>query len=88
MKFKRKLMSFVVSGIIAVMSCCSLTSYATYNTDVNNDGATNTVDIVLIMQYLCGHHEPTDLNSYDVDGNGVISAMDSYIIQLRVLGAL
>ncbi|MCM1505777.1 MAG: dockerin type I repeat-containing protein [Ruminococcus flavefaciens] len=71
------------------MSCCSLTSSATYKIedsgDVNGDGKVTLADAVCIMQYLCGHHEPTDLNKYDVDQNGVISPMDAYIVQVYTL---
>lgn len=82
MKFKRKIMSFVVAGIMAVMSCSALTSSAvTYNYDANGDGNVDISDAVYIMQYLCGNFEPVDLDSCDVDGNGVISPMDVYIIQ-------
>lgn len=89
MKLKRKLMSFVVAGIMAVMACSSLTSSAVeYDMDVNGDGNGNLADAVLIMQYLCGHHEPINLDKYDVDKNGVISPMDSYIIQCHSIGLL
>ena len=84
MKLKRKLASFVVAGIMAVMSCCSLTSSA-YNYDANGDGDVNMSDAVYILQYLCGNFEPADLNKCDVDGNGVISPMDAYIIQGHII---
>ena len=80
MKFKRKLMSFVVAGIMSVMSCSALTSSA-YNYDTNGDGSVDISDAVYVMQYLCGNFEPSNLNKCDVDGNGVISPMDAYIIQ-------
>ncbi|MCM1314637.1 MAG: dockerin type I repeat-containing protein [Prevotella sp.] len=87
MKLKRKLASFVVAGIMAVMSCSSLTSSA-YNYDANGDGKENISDAVYIMQYLCGCFEPTHPEFCDIDGNGVISPMDAYIIQLHVIGLL
>ena len=86
MKLKRKLASFVVAGIMAVMSCSSLAYAATLKYDANGDGKENIADAVYIMQYLCGAFEPTDLNRCDIDGNGVISSMDAYIIQLREIG--
>ena len=88
MKIKRKLTSFVIAVIMAVMSCASLTSSAYNDMDVNNDGKVSLADAVCILQYLGGNHEPTDLSRYDIDGNGVISPMDAYIIQLRDLNLL
>lgn len=84
MKLKRKLASFVVAGIMAVMSCSSLASSA-YNYDANGDGDVNMADAVYIMQYLCGNFEPASLGKCDVDGNGVISPMDAYIIQGHII---
>lgn len=88
MKLKRKLASFVVAGIMAVMSCSYLTSSATYNMDANGDGVVNISDAVYILQYLSGVFEPTHPEFCDVDGNGVISPMDAYIIQLHEIGLL
>ncbi|MDE6539177.1 MAG: dockerin type I repeat-containing protein [Ruminococcus sp.] len=84
MKLKRKLASFVVAGIMAVMLCSALTSSA-YNYDANGDGDVNMSDAVYILQYLCGNFEPADLNKCDVDGNGVISPMDAYIVQGHII---
>lgn len=88
MKIKRKLTSFVISVIMSVMSYSSVTSSAYNNMDVNNDGKVSLADAVCILQYLSGNHEPTDLSRYDIDGNGVISSMDAYIIQLHDLNLL
>lgn len=89
MKLKRKLMSFVVAGIMAVMACSSLTSSAVdYDMDANGDGNENLADAVYIMQYLCGAHEPANLARCDIDKNGVISPMDAHIISCRSIGLL
>lgn len=87
MKLRRKLTSFVVAGIMAVMSCSALISSADKSKfDVNGDGKENIADSVYILQYLSGNFEPTDLNSCDIDGNGVISPMDAYLVQLHDIG--
>ena len=88
MKLKRKLASFVVAGIMAVMSCSSLAYAATLKYDANGDGKENISDAVYIMQYLCGCFEPTNPQFCDIDGNGVISPMDAYIIQCHCIGLL
>lgn len=90
MKIKRKLTSFVLAGIMAVMSCSTVSASALKEEqlDVNGDGRANIADAVLIMQYLGGSFEPTDLTKYDVDKNGVVSDMDACIIQLYAAGVL
>ncbi len=82
MKVRKKLMSLVLAGIMAVMSCGSLASSAKELPDPNGDGVLNMSDAVLIMQYLVGYLEPTDLSKLDADRNGVISQMDAFRIQL------
>ncbi len=86
MKVRKKLMSLVLAGIMAVMSCGSLASSAKELPDPNGDGKLNISDAVMIMQYLAGCFEPTDLSKFDADGNGVISQMDAYRIQLYETG--
>ncbi|MDE6835234.1 MAG: dockerin type I repeat-containing protein [Ruminococcus sp.] len=89
MKLKRKLASFVVAGIMAVMSCGSLVSSAAIpykNMDANDDGNVAIGDAVYILQYLSGCFEPTNPERCDVDKNGIISPIDAYIIQYHFLG--
>jgi len=86
MKVRKKLMSLVLAGIMAVMSCGSLASSAKPLPDPNGDGVLNMSDCVLIMQYLVGYIEPTDLSKLDADKNGVISQMDAFRIQLYETG--
>lgn len=86
MKVKKKLTTLVLAGIMAVMSCGTLASSATERPDPNGDGKLNISDCVLIMQYLAGYCEPSNLDNLDVDGNGVISQMDAYRIQLYEAG--
>ena len=90
MKLKKRLASFVVAGIMAVMSCVSLASSAISlkDMDANGDGEVGLADAVYILQYLGGAFEPLNLERCDVDGNGVISPMDAHIIQLHGIGLL
>ena len=87
MKLKRRLASFVVAGLMAVVSCVSLASSAVTlkDMDVNGDGDVSLADAVYLSQYLGGSFEPTDLNIFDVNKNGVVSSFDVYIIQLYLL---
>ncbi|MDE5861191.1 MAG: dockerin type I repeat-containing protein [Ruminococcus sp.] len=90
MKLKKRLASFAVAGIMAVMSCVSLASSAISlkDMDVNGDGTVSLADAVYISQYLNGAFEPTDLTIFDVNKNGIVSPMDAYIIQLYGIGLL
>lgn len=80
MKIKRKLTSFVLAGIMAVMSCSAVSASAEYNMDVNGDKSVTIADAVLIMQYLGGSFEPADLTKYDVNENGVVTDVDALVI--------
>ncbi|MDE6781779.1 MAG: hypothetical protein K2J40_10015 [Ruminococcus sp.] len=87
MKIKKRLTSLVIAGIMAGLSCGAMTSSAEYrDMDVNNDGRVSLADAICILNYLNGQFEPTDLDKFDIDNNGVVSPMDAYIIQLRDLG--
>lgn len=88
MKVNKKAVSFILAGIMAVMSCGSMPSsaYTRDDMDVNGDKVVSIADVVLIMQYLKGTHEPADLSRYDVNGNGIVGEIDAYIIQLYDIG--
>lgn len=87
MKVNKKLMSFLLSGVMAVMTCGALSASAAAP-DPDGDGRIGINDAVLIMQYLAGRFEPTDLSKLDVNENGVISPMDAYYAQLYEAGTL
>lgn len=57
-----------------------------FNKDPNGDGSFDFADATYIILYLAGRIEPTDLSALDVDGNGVISRMDVYCVQLHEAG--
>lgn len=82
MKIKRKLTSFVLAGIMAVMSCSAVSASALKEEqlDVNGDKSVTIADAVLIMQYLGGSFEPADLTKYDVNENGVVTDVDALVI--------
>lgn len=86
MKVNKKLMSFLLSGVMAVMTCSAVPAFAA--PDPDGDGRIGINDAVLIMQYLAGRFEPTDLSKLDIDQNGVISRMDAYYAQLYEAGTL
>lgn len=55
---------------------------ATAIPDPDGDGAITISDNVIILSYLAGRHEPTNLTAYDVDENGIVSHMDAKCIEL------
>ena len=86
MKVNKKLMSFLLSGVMAVMTCSA--GPASAAPDPDGDGKIGINDALMIMQYLVGKFEPTDLSKLDVNKNGVISPMDAYYAQLHEAGTL
>ncbi|MDE6035767.1 MAG: trypsin-like serine protease [Ruminococcus sp.] len=90
MKLKKRLASFVVAGLMAVVPCVSLASSAATHLkyDANNDGIVNLADAVYVQQYLNGGFEPENLDRCDVDRNGVVSSMDVNKIQCYCIGLL
>ncbi|MDE5584481.1 MAG: hypothetical protein K2J08_12355 [Ruminococcus sp.] len=90
MKVNKKLTVFLLSGVMAVMSCSIAPTFAVSDSvpDPDGDGVIGINDAVMILQYLNGKFEPTDLDELDIDGNGVISPMDAYYAQLYESGWL
>ncbi|MDE6672197.1 MAG: dockerin type I repeat-containing protein [Ruminococcus sp.] len=91
MKLKKRLASFAVAGIMAVISCVSLASSAVpqhLKYDANGDGTVDIADAVYVLQYLNGVFEPSNPEYCDVDGNGIVSYMDAYKIQCHCIGLL
>ena len=90
MKLKKRLASFAVAGIMAVMSCVSLASSAATHLkyDADGNGEVGLADAVYVQQYLGGAFEPENLDRCDVDRNGVVSAMDVNKIQRYCLGMI
>lgn len=91
MKLKKRLASFAVAGIMAVMSCVSLASSAVpqhLKYDADGNGEVGLADAVYVSQYLGGAFEPENLDLCDVDRNGVVSEMDVRKIQYHCMGML
>lgn len=88
MKFKTKrLLTVMSAAIISAVSVVATTSSADRALrDANGDGATLLNDAILTNSYLLGKYNPTNVKSFDFDGNGVISEMDKAKIQHYLLG--
>ena len=91
MKLKKRLASFAVAGIMAVISCVSLASSAVpqhLKYDANGDGEVSLADAVYVSQYLGGAFDPKNLDFCDVDRNGIVSPIDVQKIQRYCIGLL
>ena len=53
--------------------------------DANGDGKIYLNDVITTSYYLAGKYNPSSVKSFDFDGNGIISAMDSSKIQHYLL---
>ncbi|MDE6796570.1 MAG: dockerin type I repeat-containing protein, partial [Ruminococcus sp.] len=91
MKLKKRLASFAVAGIMAVISCVSLASSAVpqhLKYDANGDGEVGLADAVYVSQYLGGAFDPQNLDFCDVDRNGIVSPIDVEKIKSYCIGLL
>lgn len=84
MKMNRIIASAVSAALIAA-ACVPFSANAA--TDPDGNGAVEIADAVYILSYLAGVFEPNDLSALDFDGNGIISEMDAYTVQLALVGA-
>ena len=90
MKLKRRLVSFVVAGLMAVVPCVSLASSAATHLkyDANGDNVENLADAIYILQYLSGVFEPTHPEYCDINGNGIVSIVDADMIEWHCIDML
>ena len=51
------------------------------STDLNNDGATDLADLILLMQHLAGYEVSIDGDNADLDGDGVVDIRDAIVLQ-------
>lgn len=80
---KKKLITSIISGIIAACVAIPAVTYATTTLrDPNGDGYITTADGTFIDSFLSGTVTPSNLTPLDFDQNGIVSAMDSFKIQV------
>lgn len=81
----KKLKKLIAGALAVAVSAVCMMPLASVNaaSDPNGDGSFDLADSVYIIQYLAGRFEPKNLSALDVDGNGVISRMDVYCVQLK-----
>lgn len=79
---KRSISALMAATAVLTVSTASMTSSAvTTVRDANGDGKIYLNDAVTTSYYLAGKYNPSSVKSFDFDGNGIISAMDSMKIQ-------
>lgn len=81
----KKLKKLIAGALAVAVSAVCIMPLASVNaaSDPNGDGSFDFADATYIILYLAGRIEPKDLSALDVDGNGVISRMDVYCVQLK-----
>lgn len=79
----KRIISLAVSLILAVSMC--LAAQARFVGDVDGNGAVNSSDALLILQYSVGQKEPTVKAIADVNGDSTINSADALIaLQISV----
>ena len=85
MKNKR-LLALIAAAAVAAVSTVSMSgSAAKPLRDASGDGIVYLNDTLVTISYLNGAYNPTNIKSFDFDGNGIISAMDTAKIQHYLL---
>lgn len=83
---KRSISALMAATAVLTVSTASMTSSAvTTVRDANGDGKIYLNDVITTSFYLSGMYNPSSVKSFDFDGNGIISAMDSMKIQHYLL---
>jgi trypsin len=88
-----KTLSRVIAGLsTAILAASSVISFsgsaATTVRDANGDGVFDIADAVDTRYYTLGMYNPTNVKSYDFDGNGIISEADVQKIQCCRIGLI
>ena len=90
MKISKKRISALLAA--AALSVCTAMSASGVSADqvrdANGDGEIRLNDTILTYQYLAGRFNPTNIKSFDFDGNGIISKMDADKVQNYTLWLL
>lgn len=87
MKNKKRLSALIAAVAVAAFSTVSMSGSAvTTVRDANGDGKIYLNDVITTSYYLAGKYNPSSVKSFDFDGNGIISAMDSEKIQQYLVG--
>lgn len=80
---KKKLITSIISGIIAACVAIPAVTHATTSLrDPNGDGWITAADSTFINTFLGGTMTPSNLTPLDFDQNGIVSAMDSFKVQV------
>ncbi len=83
---KRSILALMAATAVLTVSTASMTSSAvTTVRDAKGDGKIYLNDVITTSFYLSGMYNPSSVKSFDFDGNGIISAMDSLKIQHYLL---
>ena len=83
----KKFLSILFS--IILMVCLVVPALgAAYKGDVNNDGAVNSADALIILQYSAGIIEDININRADINGDGEVNSADALQVLQTAVGIL
>ncbi len=85
-KRKRFPALLVAAGVLTASATSMTSSAGTAVRDASGDGQIYLNDAITTNFYLAGMYNPSSVKSFDFDGNGIISAMDSMKIQHYLVG--
>lgn len=86
MRNKKRLSALLTAAVVLTASAVSMSGSAvTTVRDASRDGIIYLNDVITTNYYLSGMYNPSSVKSFDFDGNGIISAMDSSKIQHYLL---
>ncbi len=80
----------VMLTVLALVPFVTLaeTPYINKNKDPNGDGRLTIADSTYILQCLGGRYVPSDYGQLDMNDNGVVSYVDSLLVQMVDAGML
>ncbi len=79
---KKRFPAILAATAVIISSVMSMSGSAAKPVrDSDGDGEIHLNDAINTAYYLAGRYNPTNVKSFDFDGNGIISAMDSQKIQ-------
>ena len=83
----KKFLSVLFSIILMICLAVPVMG-AAYKGDVNNDGAVNSADALIILQYSAGIIEDININRADISGDGEVNSADALQVLQTAVGIL
>ena len=86
MKKAKRFLALVIAVIVAISM--ATVSFARYKGDINDDGAVNSNDALIVLKFAVGSLTEIDENVADMDGDGLVNSNDALAILRTSVGSL